>query len=179
MTHFRTVAAVAVLLSLSATHLSAAEKRWKLSVENDEISGEKTHTLAVAADDGSALVLSARKGKPPLLTIVPAKTTVTIFPDATDIGNKSMSVKITMRSTKMPQPHSASWRMLWMNYGQASTQVTPDLAESVFAGDSVTVQFDKMGKRIKFPTKGSGLDGFEEALQQTIEALGEEAVATP
>jgi hypothetical protein len=179
MSHLRTSIALAVFLTLFATHLSAAEKRWKLSVENDDISGEKTHTLAVAADDGSALVLSARQGKPPLLTVVPAKTTVTIFPDATDIGNKSMSVNITMRSTKMPQPHSASWRMLWMNYGQASTQVTPDLASSVFSGESVTVQFDKMGKRIKFPTKGAGLDGFEEALQQTLDALAEEAAGKP
>ena len=179
MSHFRTAIAVAVFLALSVTHVSAAEKRWKLSVENDDISGEKTHTLAVAADDGSALVLSARQGKPPILTVVPAKTTATIFPDATDIGNKSMSVNITMRSTKMSQPHSASWRMLWMNYGQASTQVTPDLAGSVFSGESVTVQFDKMGKRIKFPTKGAGLDGFEEALQQTLDALTEEAAGKP
>ena len=179
MPHLLTLTAVAAFLVLSATHLSAEEKRWNLSVENDDISGEKTHTLAVAADDGSALVLSARQGKPPILTVVPAKTTITIFPDATDTGNKSMSVKITMRSTKMDRPHSAAWRMLWMNYGQASVQISPELAQSVFSGDSVTVQFDKMGKRIKFPTKGAGLDGFEEALKQTLDALAKEAVAKP
>jgi hypothetical protein len=179
MANFPIWLVVAILLPLSATHLSAAEKRWKLSVENDEISGEETRTLAVAADDGSALVLSVQQGKPPLLTVVPAKATVTIFPDATDIDNKTMAVNITMRSTAMKAPHSASWRMLWMNYGQASAQVTPDLARKVFTGDSVTLQFDKIGRRIKVPTKGPGLEGFDEALKETLGAIAEQSAGAP
>ncbi len=168
---------VALLFSALGTPATGAEKRWKLTAEEDEISGEKMHSLAVAADDGSVLVLSTRKGKEPILTLVPAKGRVTIFPDGTDVANKTMSVNITMRSTAMDKPHSASWRMLWMNYGQAFTTVDAALAKKVLSGDAVTFQFDKMGKRIKFPTKGEGLEGFAEALDEALAASAEEPAA--
>jgi hypothetical protein len=174
MSPFPAMVAASLLLSLSADLLSAAENRWKLSVEEDEITGEQMHSLALAADDGSVLVLITQQGKEPLLTLVPAKAAVTIFPDATDAADKTMNVNITMRSTKMPKAHSASWSMLWMNYGQASTSVPADLASNLFSGESVTIQFDKMGKRIKFPTKGDGLQGFDQALERTLKVVADE-----
>ena len=176
---FWTPALLTALFTFCLTgHAIAAEQRWKLSQAEDEISGEMTHSLAVATDDASVLVLTTRKGKEPLLTLVPAKRTLTIFPDGTDVKNKSMSVNISMRSTKMEKPHAAAWRMLWMNYGQAFTPIDADLAQKVFSGNSVTVQFDKMGKRIKFLTKGEGFDGFEDALQKALSVGTDEPATT-
>jgi hypothetical protein len=162
--------ATLVVLALSEV-ASPSEPRWKLTVNEDEISGETMHSLGVATDDGSVLVLTTREGKPPLLNIMPAKRTCTIFPDGTDLTNKSMSVNVTIRSSVMKKPHSSSWQMLWMNYGQAFTPVSASLAKEVFSGDSVTVQFDKTGKRIKFRTAGEGLDGFAEALDKTLDVV--------
>jgi hypothetical protein len=160
----------ALLFAALVTPATGAEKRWKLTAEEDEISGEKMHSLAVAADDGSVLVLTTRKDKEPILTLVPAKGRVTIFPDKTDIANKAMFVNLSMRSTVMDKPHSASWRMSWMDYGKAFTTVDEELARKVLSGDSVTFQFDKMGKRIKFPTKGEGLEGLAEAIDEALAA---------
>ena len=169
-----TYLAVAILCSGFLLPAAAAEKRWKVAESEDEISGEKKTSLVVMSEEGSALVLTTRKGKAPYLTLLPAKGRVTIFPDQTDIANKRMAVNITMRSTVMEKPHAASWAMAWMNYNQASTTVEDELARKVFSGDSVTFQFDKMGKRIKFATKGDGYEGLDEAIEKVLPVPAEE-----
>jgi hypothetical protein len=171
-----TYLAVAILCSGFLLPAAAAEKRWKVSESEDEISGEKMTSLAVMSEEGSALVLTMRKGKGSYLTLLPAKGRVTIFPDTTDLPNKRMAVNITMRSTAMEKPHAASWTMTWMNYNQASTPVDDELARKVFSGDSVTFQFDKMGKRIKFATKGDGCEGLAEAVAKVLPVPAKEPV---
>lgn len=151
-----------------------AELRWKSTEAVDDISGTKVRTVAVVGEDNkSALVLRAEEGKKLTLTLVP---NTVLFPDKTDVESKVMGILITMRSTVMEKPLSGMWRMAWMDYKSASVSCKRDTAVSkVFAGDSVTVQLDKTGKRFKFATKGDGLEGLQEAVSKAVEIAADDA----
>ena len=145
-----------------------AEQRWKYSEATDDINNTKVRTVGVVADDGkSVLLLRVEDGKRPLLMLMPNQV---MFPDKNDPSAKSMGIEISMRSTAMEKPISGMWRMPWMDYKQA--QVPCDVAAAknkVFGGDSVTLQLDKAGKRFKFPTKGEGCEGLQDAVEKAVE----------
>lgn len=64
--------------------------------------------------------------------------------------------------------------MNWMNYKLAYTKLTDEQIMSLYAGNAITLQFDKAGQRYKFPTVGPQCDGLQEAVEKL---LGREPVA--
>jgi len=160
-----------LVLSVFAT-AAHAEQRWKYTEEKDDISGKDVRIVAlVASDSKSVLVVRAERGDKATLSIVPADT---IFPDKTDVESKQMAVKVTVRSRAMAEPKSGMWRMAWMDYGSASVPVGRNgVIKDVFAGDAVSVQLDATGRRYKFPTRGDGCEGLQEAVEKVMELAPE------
>lgn len=147
---------------------AVAEEPGKLIVREgeDEISGKAWRSIAVVADDNqSILQLKVYKGSGPTLGISPKKT---IFPDKTDIASKRMEVSVTLRSTSMDAPLSQMWQMPWMNYEVAVGHFLPDQIKEIFNGDSVTIQFDKVGVRYRFITSGAGYETVGEEVAKAL-----------
>lgn len=160
-------------VAFSAFTAIGNELRWTLKEQIDDITAKKVRVVGLAGEDGkSVLVLRAEEGKRPALSVVPA---MSIFPDTTDIESKAMGVEITLRSTAMESPRSGTWRMAWMNYKSAATSLSKDEAlTKVFAGDSITLQFDKTGRRFKFRTSGAECEGLKEAVAKALELAPDE-----
>lgn len=156
-----------IAVTALVTHVRA-EQRWEYAEEIDDINGTKVRTVVVVGEKAaSALVLRVEEGKKPTLTLVPG---VVMFPDKTDVESKVMGMEITMRSTAMEKPISGMWRMAWMDYKSASVPCGREFAvKKAFAGDSITCQLNKAGKRFKFPTKGEGLEGLQDAVAKAVE----------
>lgn len=148
-----------------------AEQLWKYLETVDEINNTSVRMLSVPGDDGqSLLALRVEESQAPTLTL---SVTQMMLPDETDIDKKFMGIAITMRSTSMEKPMTLKWRMPWMEYKLAVVGCTPDSArEKVFAGDSVTFQLDKIGRRYRFITRGEGYEGLPDALAKVLEAAG-------
>lgn len=153
--------------------IASGEQRWRLDENKDDISGKLVRTVAIVGEDSkSAIVIRVEEGQKATLTIAPADT---IFPDKVDVESKSMHVKVTMRSAAMEEPKTVAFRMPWMNYKAASCPISKDAAiNRVFAGDSVAFQFDKTGRRYKFPTSGDDCAGLKEAVAKVLEIAADD-----
>ena len=162
-------AAVAICVGGSIVN---ADQRWKYSETVDDINNTKVRMLAVPSDDGqSLLALRVEKSQVPRLHLSVSQM---MLPDATDIDEKFMGIAITMRSTALEKPLTLKWRMPWGEYKVAVVGCTPSfVSEKAFAGDSVTFQLDKIGKRYKFITRGEGYEGLPDAVAKALEIAGE------
>jgi hypothetical protein len=157
---------VCVAVVMCGSVASAAEKRYLASEEKDEISGDVVHVIALLGEDRkSRLSIAVVEKKIPVLTIRPADT---IFPDDTNIDAKFMTVEITMRSNQMDAPTTRTWGMLWMDYKAAFTDMKVEEARLALTGDSLAIQFDKVGKRYRFLTSGDGMEGFADAVDKLL-----------
>ena len=162
-----------VTMTLAADHAHGTQKQYVASEIKDDISGETIYSIAVMGEDRKSMIkVSVAEKKQPVLTIRPADT---IFPDVTNANVKVMSVSLTMRSNLMDAPTTRAWAMAWMDYKSASTSLTTNEAESLLTGDSVTFQFDKVGKRYRFLTNSEGMDGFADALRGVLSHAATEA----
>ncbi len=158
---------------LLACPMAQGEQRWKYSESKDDISGKAVRVVAVVGEDNkSVLVLRAEEGKKATITIVPSET---IFPDKTHVASKTMAVRVTFRSSAMSEPKSGLWQMAWMDYKSASAPCSKKGAtDTLFAGDTITIQFDSTGKRCKFVTAGEDAEGLKEAVAKAIEIAADE-----
>jgi hypothetical protein len=78
----------------------------------------------------------------------------------------------------MEKPVSGLWVMPWMDYKTAGAPCSVKAAkEKIFAGESVTVELSKTGKRYKFPTKGQGCEGLQEAVAKAVEIAAADETA--
>jgi hypothetical protein len=154
----------------------AAEQRWKSNESVDDINNTQVRTVAVVAEDGkSVLLLHVEEGKKSKLMLIPKEV---MFPDKTDMEAKRMHIEVALRSTKMEKPVSGLWVMPWMDYKTAGAPCSVKAAkEKIFAGESVTVELSKTGKRYKFPTKGQGCEGLQEAVAKAVEIAAADETA--
>lgn len=161
--------ALTIALFLSVfSGFARAEEPGKLVIREgkDDISGKAWHAVAIVADDNKSLLqLKVYEGSAPSLGIIPDDT---IFPDKTDAIAKTMEVSVTLRSTAMDKPVTRMWQMPFMKYESAAARYLTEEVEQIFGGDSVTVQFDKVGRRYRFPTAGAGLEKLKEAVAQVL-----------
>lgn len=135
--------------------------------KKDDITNEDLRYVGVVSEDkgfraGGSLVLYGYADGTLRLSIDPEKT---IMPDEV---LPDMIASVSIRSTEMDKPITKDWDMRTGSYDTASIAVSKAEAKKIFGGESVTVQLNKTGQRIKFRTSGNGYENLGEAVDKVV-----------
>ena len=148
----------------------------------DDISGAEIRSVTIASlsdDRGEAGSLSlVTDGTGACLLRLRAREM--IDPDVVVDVAKTMLVQVSIRSTSMEKPLTLDWKMPYHDYQRAELTLSPDEAAALFTGETVTLQFNASGRRMKFrltagaadPPAGAAADGLADAVRRVLELAG-------
>jgi hypothetical protein len=148
----------------------------------DDISGAEIRSVTIPSlgDDRGAAGSLALVADGTGACLVRLRAREMIDPDVVVDVAKTMLVEVSIRSTSMDKPLTLDWKMPYHDYQRAELTLSPDEAAALFTGETVTLQFNTSGRRLKFrltggaadAPAGAGADGLTDAVRRVLELAG-------